>query len=68
MGFAPMRPTGACTFCDSMALTISEGAMPRLFRRWTSNQIRMEYLSLPNSEACPTPGVRDSSSSTLMVA
>ena len=34
----------------------------------TSNQMRIEYLSRPNSEAWPTPGVRDSSSSTLIVA
>ena len=51
IGCAPMRPTGACTFCDSMALMISEGAMPRLLRCCTSNQMRIEYFSLPNSEA-----------------
>ncbi len=41
-GRAPMRPTGACTFCAWMACTTSDGARLRLDSRWVSNQMRIE--------------------------
>jgi hypothetical protein len=37
-----MRPTGACTFCDWIACTTSDGARFRLVSRWVSNQMRIE--------------------------
>jgi hypothetical protein len=39
---APMRPTGACTFCAWIAPTTSDGVRLRLISRSTSNQMRME--------------------------
>ena len=62
-----MRPTGATTFCAWIAFTTSAGVRLRLVRRWLSNQMRIEYFCWLNSEACPTPLIREISSSTLMV-
>ena len=41
-GRAPMRPTGACTFCAWIAAMMSDGDRFRLARRWVSNQMRIE--------------------------
>ena len=42
VGRAPMRPTGACTFCAWTAAMMSDGVRSRLVRRLVSNQIRIE--------------------------
>ena len=42
IGRAPMRPTGACTFCAWIAAITSDGVNPRLSRRCVSNQMRIE--------------------------
>ena len=42
VGRAPMRPTGACTFCCWIAAMISDGARFRLVSRVMSNQTRIE--------------------------
>ncbi len=42
VGRAPMRPTGACTFCARMASMMSDGARFRLISRLISNQMRIE--------------------------
>ena len=42
VGRAPMRPTGACTFCCWIASMMSDGARSRLISRFMSNQTRIE--------------------------
>ena len=42
IGRAPIRPTGATTFCASIAAMMSPGVRPRLTRRLVSNQMRIE--------------------------
>jgi len=42
VGRAPMRPTGACTFCAWIAVMMSLGDRFRLTRRLMSNQMRIE--------------------------
>ncbi len=42
VGRAPMRPTGACTFCCWIAWMMSDGTRLRAFSRSMSNQIRIE--------------------------
>ena len=42
VGRAPMRPTGACTFCCWIAAMMSDGARFRLISRFMSNQMRIE--------------------------
>ena len=42
IGRAPIRPTGASTFCAWIAAMTSAGVNCRLSRRWVSNQMRIE--------------------------
>ena len=42
IGRAPMRPTGAMTFCAWIAAITSDGVNCKLSRRFVSNQIRIE--------------------------
>jgi hypothetical protein len=42
IGRAPMRPTGAITFCAWIAAMTSDGVNCRLDSRWASNQMRIE--------------------------
>ena len=42
IGRAPIRPTGAITFCAWIAAITSAGVNCRLSRRFVSNQIRIE--------------------------
>jgi hypothetical protein len=66
-GRSPMVPEATCAFCAAMAAVTSVVASRRPTSRAGSIQMRMAR-SVPNSCACPTPGTRWISGSTLRTA
>ena len=50
------------------ALITSAGVSPRAYSFCGSSQIRIEYCPTPNTPTLPTPGTRESSGTSLIVA
>ena len=67
-GGAPIWPAVTCWLCCCSELTTSLGVNPRACSFSGSSQIRMEYWPAPNTLTLPTPGSRESSSLSRMVA
>jgi len=69
-GGPPIWPAGISTFCWRMALVMSGTVRPSLASWSGLIQTRIAYSKAepPATVACPTPRMRASSSSTLIVA